>query len=217
MYLRSKTICVSALSFLLALPVAAQDLVMGYDGFFNRIKTSKKNEYTNSQLGIFLVNTKTAKHCHIETAAIDFEGAITTVDIGADNQLLLPYNKQLRDDKAKLKVTVSDQSQCNLAFQIMTVDNNIREIKTPQVMSQIVEFEKMLGDMAGYFGRMNLPATVGLQFIFEKTTSVYKDSGELFKSGNRVTISQDEIINGKIAGLSFKTPPLRIIPLTEKI
>jgi len=203
------------LSSLLVPSLSAQELVVGYDGFYNRIKNSKKEEYVNTKIGVFLNNSQTGKHCQIENAFINFEGAITNVEIGADSELLLPYDKDLRDNKAKLHVNVTDTASCDLAFQIMAADNNSAEYSTLSLVKQIEEFDLFLGNMAGYFGRMNLPATVGVQFIFDEPVDAYTTSGDLFKSGQQISLSQDEIIRDKIAGIKFSKQPLRIIPLTE--
>ena len=203
------------LSSLLVPSLSAQELVVGYDGFYNRIKNSKKEQYVNTKIGVFLNNSQTGKHCQIENAFINFEGAITDVEIGADSELLLPFDKDLRDNKAKLHVTVTDTASCDLAFQIMTTENNTVEYSTLSLVKQIEEFDLFLGNMAGYFGRMNLPATVGVQFIFDETVDAYTTDGHLFKSGKQISLSQDEIIRDKIAGIKFSKQPLRIVPLTE--
>ena len=203
------------LSSLLVPSLSAQELVVGYDGFYNRIKNSKKEQYVNTKIGVFLNNSQTGKHCQIENAFINFEGAITDVEIGADSELLLPFDKDLRDNKAKLHVNVTDKAPCDLAFQIMTTENNTAEYSTLSLVKQIEEFDLFLGNMAGYFGRMNLPATVGVQFIFDETVDAYTTSGNLFKSGKQISLSQDEIIRDKIAGIKFSKQPLRIVPLTE--
>lgn len=203
------------LSSLFAPSLSAQELVVGYDGFYNRIKNSKKEQYVNTKIGVFLNNSQTGKHCQIENAFINFEGEITNVKIGADSELLLPFNKQLRDDKAKLHVNVTDTASCDLAFQIMTTENDSVEYSTLELVKQIEEFDLFLGNMAGYFGRMNLPATVGVQFIFDEPVEAYTTSGNMFKSGKQISLSQDEIIRDKIAGIKFTKQPLRIVPLTE--
>ncbi|KXO13440.1 hypothetical protein AKG98_3242 [Moritella sp. JT01] len=203
------------LSSLLVPSLSAQELVVGYDGFYNRIKNSKKEQYVNTKIGVFLNNSQTGKHCQIENAFINFEGAITDVEIGADSELLLPFDKDLRDNKAKLHVNVTDTASCDLAFQIMAAENNSAEYSTLSLVKQIEEFDLFLGNMAGYFGRMNLPATVGVQFIFDEPVDAYTASGNLFKSGQQISLSQDEIIRDKIAGIRFSKQPLRIVPLTE--
>ena len=203
------------LSSLLVPSLSAQELVVGYDGFYNRIKNSKKEQYVNTKIGVFLNNSQTGKHCQIENAFINFEGAITDVEIGADSELLLPFDKELRDNKAKLHVNVTDKASCDLAFQIMAAENNSVEYSTLSLVKQIEEFDLFLGNMAGYFGRMNLPATVGVQFIFDEPVDAYTNSGNLFKSGKQISLSQDEIIHDKIAGIRFSKQPLRIVPLTE--
>lgn len=215
--LKHKMIKAILLSTLVVPTLSAQELVLGYDGFYNRMKTSKKNEYQNTQLGVFLTNAATKKHCQIEHAVIDFEGAITPVEIGLDYELQLPFNKQLRDDKAKLKISTSDTEQCDLAFQIMTVEHDALEFSTAKIISQVAEFDKFLGDMAGYFGRMNLPATMGVQFVFAQETNATTLAGKHFKQGSKISLSQDEIIAANISGLKFDHKPLRIVPLTEKI
>ena len=203
------------LSSLLVPSLSAQELVVGYDGFYNRIKNSKKEQYVNTKIGVFLNNSQTGKHCQIENAFINFEGAITDVEIGADSELLLPFDKDLRDNKAKLHVNVTDIASCDATFQIMATENNSAEYSTLTLVKQIEEFDLFLGNMAGYFGRMNLPATVGVQFIFDEPVDAYTTSGNLFKSGKQISLSQDEIIRDKIAGIKFSKQPLRIVPLTE--
>ncbi|SQD77278.1 DUF2987 domain-containing protein [Moritella yayanosii] len=203
------------LSSLLVPSLSAQELVVGYDGFYNRIKNSKKEQYVNTKIGVFLNNSQTGKHCQIENAFINFEGAITDVEIGADFELMLPFDKDLRDNKAKLHVNVTDKASCDVTFQIMTTENNAAEYSTLSLVKQIEEFDLFLGNMAGYFGRMNLPATVGVQFIFDEVVDAYTTSGNLFKSGKQISLSQDEIIRDKIAGIKFSKKPLRIVPLTE--
>ena len=203
------------LSSLLVPALSAQELVVGYDDFYNRIKSSKKEQYDNTKIGVFLNNSKTGKHCQIEDAFINFEGEITKVEVGADSELMLPFDKQLRDDKAKLHVNVTDSASCDLAFQIMAANNDSAEYSTLALVKQIEEFDLFLGNMAGYFGRMNLPATIGVQFIFDEPVKAYTTSGNLFKTGHQISLSQDEIIRDKIAGIKFTKQPLRIVPLTE--
>ena len=203
------------LSSLLVPALSAQELVVGYDDFYNRIKSSKKEQYDNTKIGVFLNNSKTGKHCQIEDAFINFEGEITKVEVGADSELMLPFDKQLRDDKAKLHVNVTDSASCDLAFQIMAANNDSAEYSTFALVKQIEEFDLFLGNMAGYFGRMNLPATIGVQFIFDEPVKAYTTSGNMFKSGKQISLSQDEIIRDKIAGIKFTKQPLRIVPLTE--
>lgn len=203
------------LSSLIAPSLSAQELVVGYDVFYNRIKNSKKELYVNTKIGVFLNNSQSGNHCQIDNAFINFEGALTDVEIGADNELRLPFNKQLRDDKAKLHVNVADTATCDLTFQIMTDKNVATEYSTQTLVKQIAEFDKFLGDMAGYFGRLNLPTTMGVQFIFDEPVDAFTNDGRVFKSGKQISISQDEIIQSNIAGLKFSKQPLRIIPLTE--
>jgi hypothetical protein len=203
------------LSSLIVPSLSAQELVVGYDVFYNRIKSSKKEQYINTKLGVFLNNAQTGKHCQINNAFINFEGAITDVKISADNELRLPFNKQLRDDKAKLHVDVEDAVSCDLTFQIMTEKNDATDYSTQVLVKQIKEFDQFLGGMAGYFGRLNLPTTMGVQFIFDEPVDAFTTNGRQFKSGKQISISQDEIIELNIAGLTFSKQPLRIIPLTE--
>lgn len=195
--------------------VNAQDLVLNYDGFYNRIKKSKKADYNNTKLGIFLKNRASGQHCQISDARIRLDNAVTIVDIAQDNELMLPFDKALRDDKAKLFITVADESDCDLSFQIMTVSSDVTSYKTGEIVKQIIEFDQFLGDMAGYFGRLNLPTTIGVQIIFAEETQAYTQSGKLFKQGDKVSISQDEILNQHIDGIRFDRKPLRVIPLTE--
>ncbi|WP_017219966.1 DUF2987 domain-containing protein [Moritella dasanensis] len=203
------------LSSLLVPSISAQELVVGYDGFYNRMKSSQKEQFVNTKIGVFLNNSQTGKHCQIENAFINFEGAITDVKVGDDSELLLPFNKQLRDDKAKLHVNVTDKATCDVSFQIMATDTNTTEFTSLTLVKQIEEFDLFLGNMAGYFGRMNLPTTMGVQFIFDEPVDAYTASGTLFKSGTQISVSQDEIIRDKIAGITFSKKPLRIVPLTE--
>ncbi len=211
-----KALLLSSLVLPTAFPVVnAQELVLNYDGFFNRIKKSKKADYENTKLGIFLKNAQTGRNCQINDASIRLDNTITPVTVGADYELMLPYEQKLRDDKAKLFISVEDQASCDLSFQIMTADNEVNAYQTQDILKQIEEFDLFLGDMAGYFGRMKLPVTIGIQLIFDKDTPVYTSSGEFFKQGTQVSISQDEIIEQQIRGIQFERQPLRVIPLTE--
>ena len=200
---------------LLVPAVQAQELTLNYDDFFNRIKNSKKEQYANTKLGVFLNNSQTEKHCQISEAFINFEGTLTRVEIGQDNELLLPFNKQLRDDKAKLQVAVVDTQRCDIAFQIMSATPTARHYSTAAIIKQIDEFDGFLGNMAGYFGRLNLPVTIGVQFVFAEPVSAYLASGETFKTAAKIALSQDEILAHNISSISFVQAPLRVIPLTE--
>ena len=196
-------ISLAFITSLLAPAVQAQELTLNYDDFFNRIKNSKKEQYVNTKLGVFLNNSQTEKHCQISEAFINFEGALTQVEIGPDNELLLPFNKQLRDDKAKLEVLVTDPQRCDMAFQIMSATPATTHYSTAEIVKQIDEFDAFLGNMAGYFGRLNLPATIGVQFVFAEPASAYLANGETFKTAAKISLSQDEILAQKISGISF--------------
>ncbi len=195
--------------------VSAQELVLNYDDFYNRIKRSKKSDYDNTKLGVFLKNAKTGQNCQIMKANVKLDEQVISVMVAADDELVLPYEQKLRDGKAKLLVSVADQATCDLSFQIMAKIIEVNGYKTQEILKQIVEFDRFLGDRAGYFGRLNLPKTIGIQLIFAEDTTVYTQSGKLFKQGAKVSITQDEINNQQFKGIQFARTPLRVIPLTE--
>ncbi len=166
------------------------DVQVPYEGFYDQLKVAEKEEYTKVKTGFFLVNTENGQHCTLDSVLIASDQRTETVAIGKDNEIMLPFDKELDQDKAKITLHYSESQQCNISVQPMAREDYKNHITLAELKEVDKQLFALLQDSAGFWGKRFLPEFKGVTLLLDKET------------GNaRITSSEATypVINGRLS------------------
>ncbi|WP_341504123.1 DUF2987 domain-containing protein [Gallaecimonas sp. GXIMD4217] len=188
----------------LAAPAAAETVMLNYDGFFDRLKIYHKGHYPLARLSFAL---------KAQGGACDF----TPIDIFAGGQsypllandqgeLLLPYDKALKDDKAVVRFDT--EQDCHLAVSV-TGRVEGKRVFGGELLAAMATDMAALIDAEGGMMSFLLPKPKGILVMLAEGTQVEKAPHHQMKAG-RLYIAQEALTPQ--AGLRLSQAPLAIRP-----
>ncbi|RRS08963.1 DUF2987 domain-containing protein [Pseudoalteromonas sp. J010] len=130
----------------------ANTVTFSYDSFYDRLKVVNKGEFEFARIGFYLVDTASMQPCQISSGNIVTESASFQLSFTEEAQLLLPFDKTLDKDKAKVIIdTQGGNAECQLKMQIEADLFHADSISRSDLYRMQVEFESLLADLSGFF------------------------------------------------------------------
>ncbi|MBD1583510.1 DUF2987 domain-containing protein [Pseudoalteromonas sp. S16_S37] len=132
--------------------VSAKEFVVSYDGFYDRLKVLEKGNFEFARVNFYVVDIATLEPCKIAKGEIVTEKNSAPLTYTQDAQLLLPFDKQLDQDKAVVIIEPQNpKHDCQLKFQIEAEHFSVENLNKADIYQLHTEFEELLEDLSGFF------------------------------------------------------------------
>ncbi|WP_417347524.1 DUF2987 domain-containing protein [Ferrimonas sp.] len=102
----------------LALPFSAGALTLDYKGFFDRMDKLYQPEINRLKLVFYFNNREQGIPCKVVDGRILRHEQALPLLVGPDQQLLLPFDRDLREKAALIQLELENEQQCDFAMQI---------------------------------------------------------------------------------------------------
>ncbi|WP_371379056.1 DUF2987 domain-containing protein [Thalassotalea aquiviva] len=206
---------------MLVTPMSAIGLELEYKGFYKRLKLINDNELDLITMGFYLVDNHTRQRCELKNVRALAKGMpAQNVDIGIDNQILVPYSQAHYDNFGYLQVQQQDPRQdCTLQMQIQFKDKEQKAFSFND-LTQVKEQMQELVDEFGSFLWFMMPNLQGLHFELDANNHLdFVDpsiKSLLQCSATTCQLALPEEFDATDIALEFNQPPLVIAPWMEK-
>jgi hypothetical protein len=156
--------------------VNAKEFVVSYDGFYDRLKVVEKGGFEYARVNFYVVDIATLEPCKIAKGQIVTEKSTAPLTYTEQAQLLLPYDKQLDQDKAVIVIEPQNpKHDCQLKFQIEAEHFTADNLNKGDMYQLHTEFEELLSDLSGFFVSklmgFLLPEQKGVKVSFSNETN----------------------------------------------
>ncbi|MCK8046990.1 DUF2987 domain-containing protein [Shewanella sp. 1CM18E] len=188
----------------------AAPISLEYQGFYQRLKQVNKGNY---QLVELAFSVSKANGCHVNSGTITTEKDSFPLTITKDQRLFLPYDSQLKSDRALINLDVQGSADtCAIAMQVRA-KNTKQEYSQSELQQVAAEMNALLDRMQGFPMRYFAADIAGLNLEFDGDATVYIDDKAIPVTGTyRLTTSE---LNG-LSRLKTSVPPKVISPWTAK-
>jgi hypothetical protein len=150
------------------LPMAAHaaseenQLVLNYDGFFDRLEDLNESEYQDIKLAFYFMNQQ-GDACPVKSVRLQTQLNKMEVYYLPSGEILLPFDHQLDADKAAIVIEKADDQICGLNMRLESVILLDKDVDVTKAKSLISTFDLALNDLAGMMS-FTLPDVVGISF-----------------------------------------------------
>lgn len=159
-----KTLLLSLSLVALSNCALANTLVLNYDGFFDRMEDLNEPEYTGVKLAFYLTDKSSGLSCDIESATLETKLKTREIYVLEGGEILLPYDKQLDLDKAKVVLKQKGQQECGLDMRLESNGLLSAEISSQDITTLTDKFDAALEELGGMMSFL-LPDVVGVQYL----------------------------------------------------
>jgi hypothetical protein len=147
----ARAICILLLSAA-ALNASAEEFVMSYDGFYDRLKVVNKGDFQYARVNFYISDIGTNEACAIKSGTILTENNEYPLNFTDKAQLLLPFDKQLDTDKAVIVVQPQNPSHdCQLKLQVEANELSGLVFSKQSLYKINAELDELLTDLSGFF------------------------------------------------------------------
>ena len=205
-----------------AQPAMADNFVVSYDGFHDRLKVIEKGEFEFARVNFYIVDIATLEPCKIAKGKIVTENSEMPLTFTEDAQLLLPYDDELDKDKAVLIIEPQHpKHDSQLKIQIEADHFGLENFTKSDIYQLHHEFEELLSDLSGFFVSkllsFLLPSQKGISVKFDSQV-VFNHHG--VSCADKVCkFSVEESWEGddfRFTSNSVRVKPMLISPWIEK-
>lgn len=137
-------------------------LVLNYDGFFDRMEDLDEAKYQDIKLAFYFMDVN-GNACPIKSVTLKTQLDKMEVYNLPSGEILLPFDHQLDADKAAIVIDKVDAKQCGLDMRLETSILLDEHITIEKTKSLIQAFDLALNDLAGMMA-FTLPDVVGITF-----------------------------------------------------
>lgn len=163
MNIRFISLCTALAASLSAAQLQAQTIALDYSGFYKYLEKVEKAKVEHAELGFYLTRADGQGLCSIESGDVrvdeELKGAVTILPHG---QFIIPEDKELDLDKAKVVLAVRDETQCDISIQIQA-NLDAGEIAMSTLRQVEDDMYRLLQKMAGWPGKYFVPELQGLK------------------------------------------------------
>lgn len=153
--------------------VSAETLSLNYEGFYDRMKVVKDDDYSLVDMQFTLVEERTGVPCPVVEGVLLTESTEQNILIKDDTkQIFLPFDKTLDSDKAILTFNIPGATRCTLSMQVVSSMTLLSHFEVSKLNDVRYQFEALYDDLAGFFVSWLLPDIKGVIFDFAKATTV---------------------------------------------
>ncbi|WP_240223866.1 DUF2987 domain-containing protein [Rheinheimera hassiensis] len=129
---------------------ASADLLLSYNGFYNRMKKLQQPEYSDITLAFALTGERSGQACKYYSLGLKSDLHDITLDIAGNGEISLPYDEALKDSNAILEVLQADNAEpCQVQFRLRSRMRLANDLTLPQLQHYRSQFDVLLDDMAG--------------------------------------------------------------------
>mgnify|MGYP006187143829 CR=1 FL=1 len=141
---------------------ASADLLLSYNGFYNRMKKLQQPEYSDITLAFALTGERSGQACKYYSLGLKSDLHDIVLDIAGNGEISLPYDEALKDSNAVLEVLQADNAEpCQVQFRVRSRMRLANELTLSQLQHYRSQFDLLLDDMAGISKRW-LPDVSGV-------------------------------------------------------
>ncbi|SDJ23855.1 Protein of unknown function [Ferrimonas sediminum] len=199
----------------LALPFSASALTLDYKGFYDRMDKLYEPDVNRMKLVFYFNHRKQHRPCRIDDGAILSHGKRLPLLIGDDQQLLLPFDRSLRESSAVIRVELENENQCDFAMQLQAEVLDKTHYSAEDVADIQLQMNTLMRAYAGIgFGWLQ-PEVKGLTFTLSSHSNArFSTPGAealVVDDNGRLTLTVDQFPAG--AELVFSQAPHSISPL----
>ncbi|WP_028108568.1 DUF2987 domain-containing protein [Ferrimonas futtsuensis] len=102
----------------LAMPFSAGALTLDYKGFFDRMDKLYQPQINKLKLVFYFNNREQGTPCRVLDGRILRHERALPLLVGPDQQLLLPFDRDLRENAALIQLELENEQHCDFAMQI---------------------------------------------------------------------------------------------------
>ena len=200
----------------------AEEFVVSYDGFHDRLKVMEKGEFEFARVNFYIVDIATLEPCAIESGKIVTENSEQPLSYTEQAQLLLPYDDKLDKDKAVLVIQPKNPKHaCQLKFQIEAEHFDAQNFTKADLHQLHHEFDELLSDLSGFFVSklmgFLLPAQKGISVKFDQPVNFSQAGVSCEKNVCKFEVKDEwEGDNTKFTSNALAVNPILITPWIEK-
>ncbi|ABZ76767.1 conserved hypothetical protein [Shewanella halifaxensis HAW-EB4] len=188
----------------------AAPISLEYQSFYQRLKQVNKGNY---QLVELAFSVSKANGCKVNNGTITTEKDSFPLTITKDQRLFLPYDGQLKSDRALINLDVEGDAQsCAIAMQVRA--KNTKNAYNQAELKQIAqEMNALLSQLQGFPMRLFATDIAGLNLEFDGDATVNID-GELIPVSGTYRLETSQLDN--LTNLKTSVAPKVISPWTSK-
>lgn len=203
-------ICLLASSF----AVADTKMVLNYDGFFDRIEKLDEPEFTSVKLAFYLKQLSDGQVCPIKNVTLKTKLKEKPVYFYDTGEVVLPYDKQLDLDKAKVIIDKDTLEECGLDMRLESTELFQSEVSTSRITKLTSQFDGALESLAGMMAFLT-PDVVGVTFLATPADELKVVNSKVGQcKSNRCTITIKEI--EQVDTVLFNLAPVKALPYIAK-
>ncbi len=194
------------------------DLVLSYDGFFDRIKKFDDPEFSNVKLAFYLKTLKTNQACKINSVYLKTKLKSKKVYFYETGEIVLPFDIQLDLDKANVVINKQTDEECGLDMRIESVALLNKTMTKDEINSLINTFKLALDKQAGMMSFL-LPEVKGVTFVGEQGKSLaIKNTlvGSCSEKGCSITKSDLDDLYSEEKLIEFNAAPVKAVPFIQQ-
>lgn len=159
--------------FLMVFGVSAETLSLNYEGFYDRMKVVKDDDYSLVDMQFTLVEERDGAPCPVVEGLLLTESTEQNILIKEDTkQIFLPFDKTLDSDKAILTFNIPGSARCTLSMQVVSSMTLLASLELNKLHDVRHQFEALYDDLAGFFVSWLLPDIKGVIFDFDNVMTV---------------------------------------------
>ena len=195
---------------------ASADLLLSYNGFYNRMKKLQQPEYSDITLAFALTGERSGQACKYYSLGLKSDLHDIVLDIAGNGEISLPYDEALKNSNAVLSVLQADNAEpCQIQFRLRSRMRLAATLDHTTLTHYQRQFDTLLDDMAG-LGKYWLPEVNGV-IVQLPDASVTADMDAAAKSltqckDDRCEIRLDDTAVEQ-AQWQFSQRPLYLLPL----
>lgn len=202
-----------ALLFCAGQSVASDELVLNYDGFFDRMDDLNEPEYQGVKLAFYFVD-KNNVACEIESAELKTKLDRMEIYTLPSGEILLPFDEKLDQDKAHIVIKTKQANECGLNMRLESNQLLSAELSKKELIELHEKFSKALDDLGGMMSFM-LPPVIGLTLEGNAEQQLKAlNNDEITCSNNVCRVQATSLEN--VSSLQFNLAPSKITPWIGK-
>ncbi|WP_220769869.1 DUF2987 domain-containing protein [Shewanella sp. MBTL60-007] len=188
----------------------AQPISLEYQSFYQRLKQVNKGNY---QLVELAFSVSKANGCKVKDGTITTENDTFPLTITKDQRLFLPFDSQLKSDRALINLNVEGSAQtCAIAMQVRA-KNTKKHYDKAELKQVEQEMNALLSRMQGFPMRYFAEDIAGLNLEFNQDATLTID-GEVIPVSGTYRLGSEQI--DKLETLTSSIQPNVISPWTVK-
>ncbi|GLP96096.1 DUF2987 domain-containing protein [Paraferrimonas sedimenticola] len=178
---------------------AAGTFSLEYGGFYDRLNGLKKAEVNMVEVA-FYVRPRASASCELNQVNLVVkkqDTQRTELMIGPDNALLLPFDRQLKSDRALVELDLDgDESSCALAISVQSkplINPSVDSVWLEQLYQQL---DKVYAQYAGFPMKYFRPEAKGLTLLNSSDSDISIESRQRLLSlpaGGQLQLTKQEL------------------------